>query len=215
MRYLEVGGARLSVIGLGTWQFGSKEWGYGAGYAATETLALVQRALDLGVNLIDTAEIYATGNSERLIGAALGDRRDEAFLATKVWPVLPLASVVEQRGRASAARLGVDVLDLYQVHWPNPAVPIGQTMAGMRRVQDSPFLPPGAPARPRPPPGGPAGGGGGRRGAAGPGAPGGGAPPPHCGPPPRPRDCAPARRHRRRRRTGALRRPGPPPLRGG
>jgi len=137
MRYVEVGGARLSVIGLGTWQFGSKEWGYGAGYAATETLALVQRALDLGVNLIDTAEIYAGGNSERLIGAALGDRRDEAFLATKVWPVLPIASVVEQRGRASAARLGVDTLDLYQVHWPNPAVPIGQTMAGMRRLSDS------------------------------------------------------------------------------
>src|SRR2546421_3810821 len=159
MRYLEVGGARLSVIGLGTWQFGSKEWGYGAGYAATETLTLVQRALDLGVTLIDTAEIYATGNSERLIGAALGDRRDEAFLATKVWPVLPLASVVEQRGRASAARLGVDVLDLYQVHWPNPAVPIGQTMAGMRRVAESRGGPhPGGGKLS--PPGRPAGGGG-------------------------------------------------------
>jgi aryl-alcohol dehydrogenase-like predicted oxidoreductase len=137
MRYVEVGGARLSVIGLGTWQFGSKEWGYGAGYAATETVALVQRALDLGVNLIDTAEIYATGNSERLVGGALGDRRDEAFLATKVWPVLPIASVVEQRGRASAARLGVETLDLYQVHWPNPVVPISQTMAGMRRLSEA------------------------------------------------------------------------------
>jgi aryl-alcohol dehydrogenase-like predicted oxidoreductase len=137
MRYVDVGGARLSVIGLGTWQFGSKEWGYGAGYAATETVALVQRALDLGVNLIDTAEVYATGNSERLVGGALGDRRAEAFLATKVWPVLPIASIVEQRGRASAARLGVETLDLYQVHWPNPVVPISQTMAGMRRLSEA------------------------------------------------------------------------------
>ncbi len=137
MRYVEVAGARLSAIGLGTWQFGSTEWGYGERYAATETLALVQRALDLGVNLIDTAEIYARGQSERLVGAALGDRRDEAFLATKVFPVMPLASLVEQRGRASAARLGVDTLDLYQVHFPNPLVPLSQTMAGMRRLRDA------------------------------------------------------------------------------
>src|SRR2546427_12828877 len=93
MRYLEVGGARLSVIGLGTWQFGSKEWGYGAGYAATETLALVQRALDLGVNLIDTAEIYAGGNSERLLRAPLGDRRDEGLPGPNGLPPHPLASV--------------------------------------------------------------------------------------------------------------------------
>jgi aryl-alcohol dehydrogenase-like predicted oxidoreductase len=137
VRYVEGGGARLSAIGLGTWQFGSKEWGYGTGYAATETVALVQRALDLGVNLIDTAELYAMGLSERLVGAALGDRRDEAFLATKIVPVMPLASVVEQRGRASAARLGVETLDLYQVHWPNPVVPLSQTMAGMRRLRDA------------------------------------------------------------------------------
>jgi aryl-alcohol dehydrogenase-like predicted oxidoreductase len=137
VRYVEVGGARLSAIGLGTWQFGSKEWGYGTDYAATETVALVQRALDLGINLIDTAELYAMGLSERLVGGALGDRRDEAFLATKITPLMPLAPVVEQRGRSSAARLGVEVIDLYQVHWPNPVVPLSQTMAGMRRLRDA------------------------------------------------------------------------------
>lgn len=135
MRYVEAGGARLSVIGLGTWQFGSKEWGYGAAYAATGSLALVDRALDLGMNLIDTAEIYARGMSERLVGAALRDRRAEAFLATKVFPLMPLAAIVEGHGRASAVRLGVEHLDLYQVHWPNPAVPISQTMEGMRRLR--------------------------------------------------------------------------------
>jgi aryl-alcohol dehydrogenase-like predicted oxidoreductase len=135
MRYAEVNGVRLSAIGLGTWQFGSWEWGYGEAYARTEALAIVRRALDLGINLIDTAEIYAFGRSERIVGEAIAGRRAEAFVATKVFPVLPVAPIVEQRARASAARLGIDAIDLYQVHWPNPLVPIGTTMEGMRRLQ--------------------------------------------------------------------------------
>jgi aryl-alcohol dehydrogenase-like predicted oxidoreductase len=136
MRFVEVDGARVSVIGLGCWQFGSSDWGYGDDYARREAGAIVERALDLGVNLIDTAEIYAYGRSERIVGEAIRGRRDEVFLATKVFPVLPLAAVVEQRARGSARRLGVDVIDLYQVHWPNPVVPNGPTMDGMRRVLD-------------------------------------------------------------------------------
>jgi aryl-alcohol dehydrogenase-like predicted oxidoreductase len=136
MRFVEVEGARLSTIGLGCWQFGSSDWGYGEGYARNEAKAIVHRALDLGVNLIDTAEIYAYGRSERIVGDAIRDRRDEVFLATKLFPVLPLAPVVEQRARASARRLGVDTIDLYQVHWPNPVVPNGPTMDGLRRVID-------------------------------------------------------------------------------
>jgi len=135
MRYVEVGGARVSSIGLGTWQFGSREWGYGSGYAEGEAERIVARALDLGINLIDTAEIYAFGRSERIVGEAVAERRAEAFLATKVFPMLPLGPVVEQRGRASARRLRVAQIDLYQVHWPNPVVPLGTTMDGMRRLQ--------------------------------------------------------------------------------
>src|SRR3981081_247800 len=97
MRYVEVGGVRLSLIGLGTWQFGSREWGYGKAYAEGPALDIPRRALDLGINLIDTAEIYAFGQSERIVGRAIAGRRDEAFLATRVFPVLPLASVVMQR----------------------------------------------------------------------------------------------------------------------
>jgi aryl-alcohol dehydrogenase-like predicted oxidoreductase len=134
MRFVEVGGARLSVIGLGTWQFGSREWGYGDEYAEREAVAITHRALDLGINLIDTAEIYAFGKSERIVGKAIEGRRDEAFIATKVFPVLPLAPVVEQRGRASAARLGVDRIDLYQLHWPNPVVPLALAMQGMTNL---------------------------------------------------------------------------------
>lgn len=135
MRYVEVGGVRLSAIGLGTWQFGSREWGYGDEYAEQTAIDITRRALDLGINLIDTAEIYAFGKSERIVGRAIEGRREDAFLATKVFPVMPLSSIVQQRGVASADRLGVESIDLYQVHWPNPVVPLGQTMAGMGRLQ--------------------------------------------------------------------------------
>ena len=138
MKYVEAAGVRMSAIGVGTWQFGSREWGYGKDYAEGTAVDIVQRALDLGVNLIDTAEIYGFGASERIVGRAIAAvERDRAYLATKVFPVLPLAKIVEQRGRASAGRLGVDTIDLYQVHWPNPVVPIGTTMDGMRRLQDA------------------------------------------------------------------------------
>src|SRR5882724_1207803 len=82
MRHIEAGGVRLSVIGLGTWQFGSREWGYGDEYAQGEAVRITQRALDLGINLIDTAEAYAFGKSERIVGRAIAGRRDEAFVAT-------------------------------------------------------------------------------------------------------------------------------------
>jgi aryl-alcohol dehydrogenase-like predicted oxidoreductase len=135
MRYVEVGGVRLSAIGLGTWQFGSREWGYGKEYAEGPALEITRRALDLGVNLIDTAEIYAFGQSERIVGRAIAGRREEAFVATKLSPVVPIAPLVVDRGRRSARRLGVDSIDLYQVHWPNPVVPDSTTMEGMRRLQ--------------------------------------------------------------------------------
>ena len=135
MRYVEAGGARMSAIGLGTWQFGSREWGYGSDYAGNDAIAITQRALELGIDLIDTAEIYAFGQSERIVGKAIADRRDKAFVATKVFPVLPISSIVQQRAIASAARLGIDRIDLYQVHWPNPVVPLRTTMEGMAALQ--------------------------------------------------------------------------------
>jgi aryl-alcohol dehydrogenase-like predicted oxidoreductase len=127
---------RLSVIGLGCWQFGSRDWGYGKAYGETTAVELVHRSLDLGINLIDTAEVYARGVSEAIVGRALEGRRDEAFVATKVLPIWPTASQVEEHGRLSALRLGVRSIDLYQVHWPNPIVRLRSTMEGMRRLQD-------------------------------------------------------------------------------
>ena len=136
MRYLDIDTAKkISKIGLGTWQFGSREWGYGRPYAEQEASAIVRRALELGVTLFDTAEIYGFGRSERILGQALGEARESAFIATKIFPVLPTAPVVQQRAVASAHRLGVRKLDLYQVHQPNPVVRDGTIMRGMRALQ--------------------------------------------------------------------------------
>ena len=96
----------------------------------------MHRALDLGVSLIDTAEIYAFGQSERIVGEAIKGRRDEVFLATKLFPVgLPVQ--VAAKARASARRLGVDRIDLYQQHWPSPMFPPGATMPRMKKLVDS------------------------------------------------------------------------------
>ena len=136
MRYLSTStGRQISKIGLGTWQFGSREWGYGDRYASDVARAIVRRALELGITLFDTAEIYGFGRSERILGQALGEDRESVFLATKIFPVLPVAPVVEQRAVASANRLGAHRLDLYQVHQPNPLVRDGTIMRGMRALQ--------------------------------------------------------------------------------
>ena len=136
MRYLGVGTVKkISRIGLGTWQFGAGEWGYGKPYAEQDAYAIVRRALNLGVTVFDTAEIYGSGHSERILGRALGEDRESVFLATKIFPIAPGAPVVRQRAVASAKRLGVPRLDLYQAHWPNPLVRDSTLMRGMRSLQ--------------------------------------------------------------------------------
>jgi aryl-alcohol dehydrogenase-like predicted oxidoreductase len=136
MRYLSTGTVtKLSRIGLGTWQFGSREWGYGQSYAEQEARSIVRRALELGITLFDTAEIYGFGRSEKILGEALGPDRESVFLATKILPILPVAPVVEQRAVASANRLQAHRIDLYQVHQPNPVVRDPTIMRGMRALQ--------------------------------------------------------------------------------
>jgi aryl-alcohol dehydrogenase-like predicted oxidoreductase len=133
MKYVEVGGVRMSAIGLGTWQFGSIEWGYGREYATGVAGPIIARALELGMNLIDTAEIYGTGRSERIVGEAIRGRRGDVFIATKLFPIgLPLMTQARERG--SARRLGVDRIDLYQQHWPSPLFPPGATMSRFKRL---------------------------------------------------------------------------------
>jgi aryl-alcohol dehydrogenase-like predicted oxidoreductase len=138
MKYLDVDGVgTVSRIGLGTWQFGSREWGYGDSYASGAARDIVRRARALGVTLFDTAEVYGLGKSERILGDALGDERAEVAVASKIFPVAPFPAVVKQRERASARRLQLDRIPLYQVHQPNPVVPDSVIMPGMRDLLDT------------------------------------------------------------------------------
>lgn len=138
VKYIDVDGmGRVSRIGLGTWQFGSREWGYGDNYATGPAREIVQRALAMGVTLFDTAEIYGFGKSERILGEALGDARADVAVASKVFPVAPFPAVVKQRARASAQRLGLQKIPLYQVHQPNPVVSDSVIMPGMADLLDA------------------------------------------------------------------------------
>jgi aryl-alcohol dehydrogenase-like predicted oxidoreductase len=137
MRTLDVDGlGAVSRIGLGTWQFGSREWGYGEGYASGAARDIVRRARELGVTLFDTAEVYGFGRSERILGEALGEGRADVVVASKIFPVAPFPPVVRSRLAGSARRLGLRKVPLYQVHQPNPVVPDSVTMPGMRSLLD-------------------------------------------------------------------------------
>ncbi|MEM3087185.1 MAG: aldo/keto reductase [Halobacteria archaeon] len=124
-------GEKLSVIGAGTWQWGALEWGWGGSYGKRQALEAFDRALALGVNWLDTAEIYGPWRSEQVIGEALGERRDGVFVASKVMPFHSF----EKACAGSRRRLGVDAIDLYQVHWPNPLVPVPAMMRAMERLK--------------------------------------------------------------------------------
>lgn len=137
MRYLNIGNTKLSVIGLGTWQFGTKSWGWEREFGLEDAYRIVHRALDLGINVIDTAELYSNGYSERIIGKAIRNRRSDVFVATKVSPWHATRGSVKRAAYRSLQRLDVDSLDLYQVHWPNPLIPLSSTMTGMRELQNA------------------------------------------------------------------------------
>lgn len=141
MRTVQAAGFTTSAIGLGTWQFGSREWGYGDDYAARGAADIVTAARSAGITLFDTAEIYAFGASERILADALGGAPgdeagdpDAVQVATKCFPVLPLPQVVAARAAASRRRLGGRRIDLYQLHWPNPVVPLSLQADGLRRA---------------------------------------------------------------------------------
>src|SRR5262245_50872099 len=160
MRYLDIDAAKpISKIGLGTWQFGSAEWNYVDNYAERHAHAIVHRALELGVTLFDTAEIYGVaahcracralvhgvawsdaahiggfGRSERILGQALGNS-DDTFLATKFYPAVPVGPAVDRHAAASASRLRTRRIDLYQIHQPGRLLRTDAVMREVRRLQ--------------------------------------------------------------------------------
>ena len=127
-------GIRVSSLALGTMMFGA--WG-NTDHAECERT--IHQALDAGINLVDTADMYADGETEEITGKALVGRRDEVVLATKFWN--PMGPGVNPRGASrgwitqavegSLRRLGTDWIDLYQVHRPDPHVDIAEFMGAM------------------------------------------------------------------------------------
>ena len=141
MHYVEAAGLRVSRIGLGTWQFGSREWGYGETYATEVAPALLRRAVELGITLVDTAEAYGPGRSERIIGTTLETMSDaqraQLIVATKFLPIAPAEPILAWQAAGSRRRLGLDALDLYYAHWPNPLVSPQRVMQAVRPLLGS------------------------------------------------------------------------------
>src|SRR3954467_10224231 len=141
MRYVEAAGLRVSAIGLGTWQFGTREWGYGHEYAHEVAPTLVRRAVELGITLIDTAEAYGPGRSEHIIGETLAGleqaTRETLVVATKFTPLAPAEAILRHQVRGSARRLGMDSIDLLYAHWPNPFVSARRVMQSVRPLVES------------------------------------------------------------------------------
>jgi aryl-alcohol dehydrogenase-like predicted oxidoreductase len=130
----------MSVIGFGAWEAGGDQWGANA---SEDTVIDAMRAgLDAGMNWIDTAEVYGDGVSEGLVGRAVSGRRDQLLVASKLGPT-PEGSgfrpdQVRAGCQASLGRLGIDVIDLYQLHWPDSTgVPLEETWGAMAELVDA------------------------------------------------------------------------------
>lgn len=120
----------LTTVGFGTWAIGGADWQYGWGpQDDADSVAAIRCGLDEGINWIDTAAAYGLGHSEEVVGQAIAGRRDEVIIATKcglVWDEGSTdvygrltATSVRAECEASLKRLGVEVIDLYQIHWPH------------------------------------------------------------------------------------------------
>jgi aryl-alcohol dehydrogenase-like predicted oxidoreductase len=123
---------KLSVLGLGTWPFAAD--GFWGDQDEKDSLATIRAALDLGINLIDSAEGYGAGRSEEIVGRALMGLREKAVIATKVSAANLGKADLTAACERSLLRLKTDYIDLYQLHWPNPTIPINETMEALNRL---------------------------------------------------------------------------------
>jgi aryl-alcohol dehydrogenase-like predicted oxidoreductase len=132
---------RVSPVAIGTWAIGGWMWG---GTDEAESVATIRAALDHGINVIDTAPVYGFGRSEEIVGKAIAEARlrHRVVIATKVGLEWKDGSVFRNAGRGriireledSLRRLRTDYIDIYQVHWPDPLVPIEETAAAMQML---------------------------------------------------------------------------------
>lgn len=121
-------GEAVPALGQGTWYLGEEP------RRRAEEIAALRRGLDLGLTLVDTAEMYGDGRSEQLVGEAIAGRRDEVFLVSKVYPHNASRAAMRRSCEASLQRLGVEAVDLYLLHWPG-AVPLAETVEAFEALQ--------------------------------------------------------------------------------
>src|SRR5271166_336907 len=134
MQYMNLGKSdiKVSKLGIGVWQ-ASDEW-HGDD---DQVIKAIETAGELGVNLIDTAEAYGGGRSEKALGRALAQLgRDRFVIATKVYGLHLRYEELQKAAAASMRRLGVNSIDLYQVHWPDPweQIPLKETMKALEKL---------------------------------------------------------------------------------
>lgn len=123
---------KISTIGMGTWGIGGFESRDESG--DEHGITALRRGLVLDMNMIDTAEMYGQGHSEEVVADAISDRRERAFIATKVSPNHLSYDDVITSAEVSLRRLRITCMDLYQVHWPSTSIPIKETMRAMERL---------------------------------------------------------------------------------
>ena len=121
------GGEQVPMLGQGTWMMGERP------DHRSDEIAALRLGVDLGMTLIDTAEMYGDGAAEELIREALGDVRDRLFLVSKAYPQNASRDRLPRACEASLDRLGTDRLDLYLLHWRGN-VPLGETVEAMERL---------------------------------------------------------------------------------
>jgi len=119
---------RVSAVGLGT--------AFRSGMTA-DAPQIIERAIDLEISLIDTAEVYHSGGSEEIVGDAIKNRRESTVIVTKVSGEHLRREDVLKAANGSVKRLGIDVIDLYLVHWPNPKIPLSETMKAMEALVEN------------------------------------------------------------------------------
>lgn len=122
------GGECVPALGLGTWMMGER------GAHEPESVAALKRGIDLGMTLIDTAEMYGDGGAEELVGQAIKGRRDQIFIVSKVLPSNASRTGVAAACERSLKRLGTDRIDLYLLHWSG-SVPLRETVAGFTALR--------------------------------------------------------------------------------
>lgn len=132
--FKSIGNDRVTAIGMGTWGIGGYELPDHSRDA--ESVNALRYGLELGMNLIDTAEYYGAGHSEEIVGLAIKEfEREDVFIVSKVWPSHFRYDDLIKAATASSRRLGT-YIDLYLLHWPNPEVPLSETMRAMEELVD-------------------------------------------------------------------------------